>query len=248
MPYLVSYGQPGGWFRHLQIGNEEVLRAFPWGTNWNTVRVGVMFAINGAGPLVTAGANIPNAVFGLGMCAGATGGWRSPSANWLGITSANVAGGTALTLTKGAPSFWSSATANAFWSNVNGVYTALTGAANTMSFGSTWNIVPTQANYPPGLFVQWMFQVAKPINPPQTGTAGVYNSFHTAVTQVTNVTRDNFFQGMCTTTAGTGLTASNALSATYAQVGSWPYDTLSIHWNKATPAIDIVEVAAVRLL
>jgi hypothetical protein len=210
----------------IQIGNEEILRPMSIGTNWQKIRIGIRLGIFGPA------ANITGCFIGYGVCTG-NNGWKGNNIQeWVGGGFGNLIEASVYTYVIATPPYYTSGgVSQPGLTRINGVTTVRTGS-------STTNYLPANA-----LTTRTAFYVDITKGTPYSVTT--YNPGSIANAQ-TDFTQSLFLQGM--ETDGTPTNQVSNGSGTWTHPGLGLMDTVSVHWNRSAPALNIFDIAVARIL
>lgn len=222
----------------LQLGYEEFVRPLSMGTNWQSLRIGIRFAINDSARVA-----ISNWALVMGVCQGNTSLLAASTTDWIGggmfgaALPAGIAGGVTNAFAAGPPNTFSvGSAANVLWkNNVSFLYGSAT--------ASTTFYVGTGAGG--GYGAQNMSHIYVDIlkgSPNYTITPYYVSTALIAQTHITDIV---FRQNMEATTPTTSLSSAGAKTLAY--TGSGLFDTLSIAHFKSWPHIEIDSIWVVRL-
>jgi hypothetical protein len=224
--------------RRFQIGREEFLRPLPFGTNWQTVRIGVRFSVNDSARSTYAGGNWGYGMY-LGVAQGASTSFLADTVtDWIG---GGYIGSTAqpsgqLAFNAGSPNY--------YLMNL-GRPNALrkTGSSYTFTAESSVSIYIVgsgeNAGYGNQLFCGCYVDIVK--GSPYTITIYYTNS---AANAQTNLTEAAFLTNM--ESGGTPTLTAVAGAKTLAYTGAGLFDTLSIVCPRSWPSTEIGTLAVVR--
>ena len=206
----------------LQLGNEEFLRQFSFGTDWRSIRIGLRWGVNMSGTLATP-------AFVIGVNSGTTYGYRD--ANTVEFAGATLAhGSTTWTYAAGPPAYFSYG-----WYRT---YTRIAGVTTSYissSLGVYGPILPTRG-------IIYLDVVKKTA----TGqlTAGLVQPSNPATAQ-TDWTQDWLYRFMdVDITPWSGAWGGGGVAMTYN--GNYTFDSVSISWNDAVNTIEISDILVTR--
>lgn len=223
--------------RAIQLGYEEVIRPFSFGTNWEKIRVGVLWALNGYYPM--ADATTPH----LGICTGYTGRWSASSTDVLFVPMIHEISSSGSSLGGTPPAVFyqlNSGTSTAYAKQRVGTTTTNTSAAVSSLYTQ---ISGNPSNHYTGAY----FTITKGtvgaaaiaydiIAPPGGGTAGA-----------TAISRGTFLAQM------ENETAANSPNQRYAAATSnlpirynKDWDSMVVGWMRSTPTLSIACMTVVR--
>jgi hypothetical protein len=220
--------------RGIQLGVEDVIRPFSFGTNWQKIRVGIRLAANGYDTL-------PIGSFGprLGICTGYGGTYGNAtdcvfSTFWNSVQAGNI-GGTAPNR------YYTSSTAT--FSNVLSQRVGST----TTTFGTRVNTTPSFSANPTALRSYWFMDVTK-------GTVGVaalsaVSTWTMTSTQVlSDRTRGDFLAAMEAETSPSSLTENVYSSITLPTRFVKDWDSMVVGWSRSTPTLCVYDMTVVRFI
>lgn len=222
----------------VQLGYEEIVRPFSFGTNWTKIRVGVLWAAN-----ITPGVGIPpNTAPWIGICTGYGGVLSASSTDALYINYTHFVSSPGVYLGTPPATYWqtTSGTSNIVPAQRVGTVTANLSAA----VASTWT--QYSAN-PTNHYTAGMFTITK-------GTVGavavsldlVYNTGG-GTSASTNISRGQFLAQMESESAGISpLTLTNTVSSNLPTRFVKDWDSMLVGWPKATPTFTIACMTVVR--
>ena len=225
--------------KRIQLGYEEIVRPLSMGTDWQSLRIGIRFAVNDS-----ARVQITQLALLLGVCQGNSGITATTTTDWIGgglfgsLLPSGTTGGTSSTFTAGSPNYFSGGNqVNALWkTGTNVTYGAFTGVTSFMvgtGIGGAFGAQNMNHFY---------VDIAKG-NP----TYSITDYYADGVANVqTNITDSIFRQNMektATTPANTASGAAKALTYT----GSGLFNSVSVSWWKAWPNIEIDSLWVVRI-
>lgn len=222
----------------IQIGYEEVIRPFSFGTNWQKIRVGVLCALNGY-------SNMPAFTYPhIGICTGNNGRWSNSCTDALWTRMGQSTSGSMIY--SGTPPAVFYALGDGTSSNIPA---QRVGSADVnLSAGSPNMFSQISAN-PPVARTGFMFTITK-------GTVGAASigcdwTFHTGggVAGTIDVSRGTFLAGMeSETTAVSPMTmiSTPATNLPTRFVKDW--DSMFVGWSRATPTLCIYCMTVVRFL
>lgn len=220
--------------RGIQIGVEDVIRPFSFGTNWSKIRVGIHFAINGTG---NTAANIGPR---LGVCTGNNAYLSNTTTDALWLNT--FFDGTGLTLSGTAPNLYllcAGATSFSTEQRVGSTTYSTTNAILTSPQAYSAN--PTQNRSMATLTLT-------------KGTIGAaaftqQATYMTAAQAVADISRSTFLAQMENET-GTlaGVTNTTAGSNNITASGRWlkDWDSMFVNFGRSTPTLTVFEMCVVR--
>lgn len=210
----------------LSLGNEEYLRKFAFGTNWQYLRLAIHFGIN-----MSATLNTP--LLTIGVNSGTQFGFKSPNCvEFLGLTWTN-AGGQGFTFVSGTPNYFSGAM-NRFHYKVGNTDTL----SQNNATGALGPITPTR-----GFF---LLDIIKHYNTGAFDMAYFYAL--AAVTVQTDLTIDAALRIMDRdnqppSNPGNGGFGANIYTG---YTGPYSFDSFSISWNDNVNTCDISSIIVSR--
>ena len=207
--------------RTIQLANEEYVRTFSIGTNWQKIRIGIRFCFPSTG-------NCANTEFYFGVCQGTTNTFLSSNTtDWMGITVGTPYG-------------------NAVWNYNVGRYFSPGGGnyAPLKRVGNTNTVITSLGGSPaitanPAVHNTMFLDVLKG-SPNYVLTFWMCNAAQSAV----DISRPLWAYYMPYETSTPNVSGSGALNVAYS--GSGLFDTLSIRWNKIVPVMFIYDVGVCR--
>lgn len=212
----------------LQLGNEEFVRKMAWGNNWNYLRIGILFLVNG-------NTSIAGRVrLHMAVCSGDQYTFQSPAC--IGYTGIGFGVGGGL-WTYSAPNYIMDTTGSTVTyglKQVNGVLTST--STNDSGFNYYARAVAAGAPY------MLAVDIARPSTTSYSvkgygvvvGKIGLNLRFYEFLRVMED---EGFTYGTTYLTAFTAVTMSGLPSV---------MDTLSIYWNKSVPTIEISALSVVR--
>ena len=212
--------------RAIQLGNEEFVRSMQWGNNWNALRYGIRFVLNGS-------SNILTARLQLGLCNGNAFPFSSPNCiQYVGAQFGTM--DNTWTYTTGSYSNDSSSTG--LPTTVTRVGATIT---NTNSVGALNQYCNASNSSRMGVWAVDIIRVsATQVTIRQTfsNAASVANavSFYDFMRFMEN-------EGAASATGFSAWGATRTITLT-----STVLDTTSIYWNHSTPTIEITDMCVVR--
>jgi hypothetical protein len=210
----------------IQIGNEEILRPMSIGTNWQKIRVGIRLGITGPAAPIT------GCFIGYGVCTGLNGWKNNNIQEWVGAGFGNLIESSVYTYTIATPPYYTNGGITMpGLTRINGVTTVRTGS-------STTGYLPANA-----LTTRTAYYVDIQKGTPYTVITYQASSIGNAQT---DITQSLFIQGMESDSTPTGTTSP--VSGTWTHPGPGLMDTVSVHWNRSTPAMNIFDIAVARIL
>jgi hypothetical protein len=218
--------------RGIQLGAEDVIRPFSFGTNWSKLRLGVRWAANGY-------AKIPDGVLpGIGVCTGNNAMYSGVCTDAVLLPCWTV--GAASTYIGTAPSnFYTQAGSNAPLIQQRTGSTTVTGSGGFSSTtGSSISANPTLLRG--GFF--W------DITKGTIGAAGITTggAYISAAQAVVDMSRGTFLANMENEAGCTGSTfvAGGAGTLPTRFVKDW--DSMFVHWIRAVPTLCVYDMTVVR--
>lgn len=212
--------------RALQLGNEEFVRKMSFGNNWNSLRIGMRFAVNGT-------ANITAAHLQAGLCSGDVDTFASP--NCVQFVGSLLPSGDN-TWTYSAGSFTSNTVFATSTSTVTKVGSTITPTIQTSV--STHYIAGTAGGTSSVYFTNIVRLSDTSVSVQQSITqAGAF----------ADVSFYDFMRGMENEAGGgtAGVTVYGTARVISGMATTF-LDTLSIYWNKSTPTIEINDLCVLR--
>jgi hypothetical protein len=220
--------------RGIQIGVEDVIRPFSFGTNWEKIRIGIRYAANGY-------TDLPTSTFGirLGICTGYAGTLSGTTTdcifavNW-GSAQGGTISGTAPLRYYGA-SF--SPASVLMWQRVG---------STTTSFGTMSTTTPSFSANPTALRSMMMVDITKGT----IGAAAIAATSYqmTAVQVVSDKTRGDFLAAMETEVSPAGVTGVNLSSPNLPTRFVKDWDSMVVAWPRSTPTVCVYDMTVVRFI
>lgn len=215
--------------RGIQLANEEIIRPFSFGTNWQTIRVGIRCACNAYTALTAVD-------FRLGVCTGTVASYGTPvDAIWMPLWQ------TAATLTYfGTPPFVTQSQESSL-GTVGGQRVGST----TSSLGSFTLLRSTCSSNPTVLRSLWFVQITKGVvgNSSLPDMTSLFRN--STGSGQTDATRADFLALMeAPGTPTTMIAATNAPTLPIRFVKDW--NAMFVAWPRSTPSLCIYDMAVVR--
>lgn len=219
--------------RGIQLANEEIIRPFSFGTNWQSLRLGIRCACNAVGALAAVD-------FRMGLCTGSVASYGTPTdAVW--FTLWQVAASLAVT---GTPPITvqtqDSSLGTPAWQRVG---------STTTSFGSATILRSSLSNNPSALRSVWMMEFTKGTVGNST-LGGLSSIFKTATGGTGNGLVDTTrveFMSLMETQGTPALTARADLTAITLPIRfNKDWNSMFVAWPRSTPTVCIYEMAVVR--
>ena len=224
--------------KRIQLGYEEIVRPLSMGTNWQSLRIGIRFAVNDA-----ARVQINQFALLLGVCQGNSGILATSTTDWIGgglfgsLLPSGTTGGATSPFTAGTPNYFAGSNqVSALWkTGVSITYGSVTSVTSYMvGTGAGGSYLAQNMNH---LYVD----IAK-----GSPNYSVTDYYADSIANVqTNITDSIFRQNMERATATPTNTASGAKALAY--TGSGLFDSVSVSWWKAWPNIEIDSLWIVRI-
>lgn len=219
--------------RGIQIGNEEIIRPFSFGTNWNKIRVGMLFAVNGF-------SSFPTGVFPIiGICTGND-----------AMNSPNCVDAVFHRYTYPLGQFLYSGTPPANYYGMSGTSSNLAfqrvGSTNTqfgagISWWSQFSANPTNQR------TGYMFTITKGAVGSATIQYDVIYHVSGGTAGATDVSRGTFLLGMETEAGAVApMTYSSVTNPSLPLRFVKDWDSMFINWNRATPTMCVYCMSVVR--
>lgn len=214
--------------RGVQIAVEDVIRPFSFGTNWQKIRVGCRFAVNGYSTVSTA----PR----LGVCTGnnAALSGSTVDAFWMNYFSTQLG----VTYQGTPPNNYLYQSAAAFNSPTQQrVGSTTTNATNI-------NVQPAFSANPTVLRSGWLFDITKGT----VGASGITcQQWHMSAAQVVvDMSRGSFLAAMENESAPSGLTGTSVTAVTLPLRFNKDWDSMFIGWGRSTPTMCFYDMCVVR--
>lgn len=224
--------------RGIQLGVEDVIRPFSFGTNWSKIRLGVRWAANGYAKIPDGPTLQPQVLPGIGVCTGNNAMYSGTCTDAVLIPIWTV--GSATTYAGTAPNNYytqAGAVAPLIQQRTGSTTIAGTGGFSTVT-GSSISANPTLLRG--GFF--W------DITKGTIGAAGITTggAYITAAQAVVDMSRGTFLANMENESGCTGSTfvTGGAGSLPTRFVKDW--DSMFVHWIRAVPTLCVYDMTVVR--
>lgn len=219
----------------IQLANEEVIRPFSFGTNWQTLRIGVRCACNALSALSSMDVR-------MGLCTGNQASYGTPTdAVWLTLwrvdVSLVVTGTPPITVQTQNSSFNTPA-----WQRVG---------STTTSFGASTLLRSTISNNPSALRSVWMVEFIKGTvgSATMTGISSIFKQANAGTgtgNGLIDTTRGDFLSWMETPGTPTTTVRLNLSTSTLPIRFTKDWDSMFVAWPRSTPTVCIYDMTVVR--
>lgn len=221
----------------VQLGYEEIVRPFSFGTNWQKIRVGVLWAGN-----ITAVMGVHIAPF-IGVCTGYEGVYAASTTDALFINYTHGIGSSAGSLLGTPP---------ATYYQTTGGTTAIfprqrVGTTTTALSAGTGSIYTQYSANPTNHYTAGMFTITKgTVGAAAVGFDLIYNAGG-AASAATNISRSAFLAQMESEVTPLGTLSRQAVTSSNLPLRfDKDWDSMTVGWVRSTPTLVIACMTVVR--
>jgi len=215
----------------VQLGCEDLIRAMPWGANWNKIRIGCRLAVNGYASITPTGIIGQAPMFGFSQ--GAKGHLSNDCVDTLLMAS----------LSSGQTAFYTGTPPAAYYyvnnSAINyGLYQRVGSTNNQVGYAGgnvTYSAVPT------ALRSLWYFQIEKLLTTQLIVTVWVPNTTQVLI----NSTRGDYLKGL-ENEGGPANTTAISFNSGGMSPSTRAYDHVYLGWSRAIPTACFYDFSVVR--
>jgi hypothetical protein len=207
--------------RGIQLGCENLIRAMPWGANWNKIRIGCRVAVNGYASITGVSTTI-NQIPVVGFSQGAKGHLSNDCVDTVYMTSLTVSQIAIYTGTPPAAYYYVNGSAINY-----GLYQRVGSTSTNQSYSGgqiTYSAVPT------ALRSLWYLEIAKYLTNQLTVNVWVPNSTQALI----NSTRGDFLKGL-ENEVGPANTTLTTFNTGVLSPSTRAYDHVFLGWSHAIP-------------
>lgn len=221
----------------VQLGYEELVRPFSFGTNWQKIRVGVLWAGN-----VTAVMGDNVAPF-IGICTGYEGRYAASSTDALFINYTHAIGSAGSLLGTPPATYYQTTAGSSSIFPRQRVGTTTT----ALSVGTTGSIYTQYSANPTNHYTAGMFTVTKgTVGAAAVGFDLIYNAGG-GTSAATNISRSAFLAQMESEVTPLGTLSRQAVTSTNLPLRfDKDWDSMTVGWVRSTPTLVIACMTVVR--
>jgi len=218
--------------RGIQLGCENLIRAMPWGTNWNKIRIGCRVAVNGYAT-ITGTSNTIDQTPHLGFSQGAKGHLSNDCVDTLFMSSLSVGQQAIYSGTPPATYYYVNGAAINY-----GMYQRVGSTNSQISYAG--GQVTFSAN-PTALRSLWYLQIEKLLTTQLNVTAWVPSASQILI----NSTRGDYLKGLENEVGPANTTAIN-FNTSAMTPSTRAYDHVYLGWSHAIPTACFYDFSVVR--